>query len=70
MICQLKQRYQLKKGDADMAIPAAKEFSHVSSYPLIESMGFDTDIYDGVAKMRAAIILGDMSASINEIKLR
>ena len=30
----------------------------MSSYPMLESMGFDTDISDGVAKMRAATLLG------------
>ena len=32
----------------------------MSSYPLIEYMGFDTDISDGVKKMRAATLLGDI----------
>ena len=43
-----------------MDIPDVEEVLHVSSYPLLESMGFDTDIYDGVTKMRAATILGDI----------
>ena len=43
-----------------MAIPAVEEVSHVYSYLLLESMGFDTDISDGVAKMRAATLLGDI----------
>ena len=50
MICLLKQIYQLNKGHDEMAIPAMEEVYHVSSYTLIESMGFDTDISDGVAK--------------------
>ena len=32
----------------------------MSSYPLIEYMVFDTDIYDGVTKMRAATLLGEI----------
>ena len=36
-----------------------EEVSHFSGYPLLESMGFDTDISDGVAKIRAATILGE-----------
>ena len=43
-----------------MDIPAVEEVLHVSSYPLLESMGFDTDISDGVTKMRAATILGEV----------
>ena len=41
-----------------MAILDVDDVSNVSSYPLLESMGVDTDIYYGVAKMRAATILG------------
>ena len=37
-----------------------EEVLHVYRYPLIESMGFDTDIYDGFEKMRAATILGEI----------
>ena len=43
-----------------MAVPAVEEVLHVSSYPLIESMGFDTDISDGVTKMRAEDLLGEI----------
>ena len=43
-----------------MAIPDVEEVSHVSRYPLLESMVFDTDIFDRVAKMSAATILGDI----------
>ena len=43
-----------------MAIPDVEEVRHVSSYPLIESMGFDTGIYDGVTKIRASTLLGDI----------
>ena len=43
-----------------MAIPEVEEFLHVYSYPMTESMGFDTDISDGVAKMRAATLLGEI----------
>ena len=41
-----------------MDIPDVVEITHVSSYPLLESMGFDTDISDVVTKMRAATPLG------------
>ena len=60
MLYKLKQRDHLNKGHANMAISAVEEFLHVSSYPMIESVGFDTDISDGVAKMRAAALLGDI----------
>ena len=50
MLCQLKNIYQLSKGHDKMAVPAVEEFLHVSSYPLLESMGFYTDISDGAAK--------------------
>ena len=43
-----------------MDIIAVEEFFHVSGYPLLESMGFDTDISDGVTKMRAADRLGEI----------
>ena len=43
-----------------MAISDVEEVRHVSSYLLIESMGFDTDIYDGVTNIRASTILGDI----------
>ena len=43
-----------------MDIPAVKQVLHVSSYPMIEYTGFDTGIYDGVSKMRAATLLGDI----------
>ena len=60
MICQRKQIYQINKGRDYMDIPAVEEFSQVSGYPLVEYMGFGTDISDGVAKMRAATLLGDI----------
>ena len=56
----MKQTDQLNKGRDEMAIPAVEEVSHVYSYPLLESMSFDTDIPDGVAKMRATTLLGDI----------
>ena len=65
MPCQLKQRDQLNKGHEMMDTPALEEVLHVSSYPLLESMGFDNDIYYGVVKMRAATILGDI-VSLNQ----
>ena len=34
-----------------------EEVAHVSSYPLLESMGFDTGISDGFVKKRAATLL-------------
>ena len=37
-----------------------KEVFHVSSYTILESMGFDTDISDGVVKMTAATLLGEI----------
>ena len=57
MLCQLKQRDQPNKGHDEMSIPAVEEVVRVSSYPLLEYMGFGTDISDGVAKMRKANIL-------------
>ena len=61
MLCKLKQGYQINKGHEEMDIPALEEVLHVSRYPLLESMGFDADISDGVAKMRAATLLGDIA---------
>ena len=46
IIFQLKQIYQLKKGHYDMDIPSVEEVLNVSSYPMLESMGFDADISD------------------------
>ena len=43
-----------------MDIPYVEEVLHVSSYPLLESIGFDIDISDGVTKMRADTLLGDI----------
>ena len=43
-----------------MATPVVEESFHVPIYPLLEYMGFDTDISDGVAKIRASTILGDI----------
>ena len=60
MLCQLKQIDQLNKGRDQMAITAVEEVLHMSSYPLIEYMGFGTDIYDGVEKMRAATLLREI----------
>ena len=58
MVFQPKQRYQINQVHDYMAVPSLCEFLYVSSYPLLESMGFDTDISDGVVKMRAATLLG------------
>ena len=37
-----------------MDIPSAEEIADVSIYPMLESMGFGTVIYDGVIEMMAA----------------
>ena len=60
MLCQQKQRDKVNKRHEEMAIPAVEEVLSVSSYPILESMGFDTDISDGFAKMRSATLLGDI----------
>ena len=57
---QTKQRDHIHKGHDKMAKTYVDEFLHVSSYPILESMGFDTGISDGVTKMRAATLLGDI----------
>ena len=56
MLFQLKQRDKVNIGHVDMAIPAVEEVLHMSIYPLLESTG----ISDGVSKMRAVILLGDI----------
>ena len=58
MLCEMKLRDQLNKGHDYVDVTDAGEVLHMSSYPLLESMGFDTDISDGVAKRRAAALLG------------
>ena len=60
MICQMKFIYHMNKGYDEIAIPSMKEVLHVSIYPLLESMGFDTDIYDGVEKIISATLLEDI----------
>ena len=60
MLCKLKKIDHLNRFHNNMDVPDVEEVLHVSSYPLLESMGFDTDISDGVTKMRAATILGDI----------
>ena len=60
MLCQLKQRYKLNKRHDKMDRPAPIEVLHVSIYPMLEYMGVDTDISDGVSKMRASTFLGDI----------
>ena len=67
IIFQLKQRddwiandiiiFQLKKGPNDMAIPALEGVENLSIYLLLEYMGFNTNISDGVKKMRVATLL-------------
>ena len=60
MLCQMKQRYNINKGYDEMAIPSVEEVFHVSISPPLESTVFDTDISDGVTKMRAATLLRDI----------
>ena len=43
-----------------MDIPYVEEVFNVSSYHLLECIGFDTDISDGVVKLRVANILGEI----------
>ena len=69
-VCQLKQIYdllyisiilcRLKKGHYNMAIPDVEEAFHVSSYTILVSMGFDTGISYGFAKIRSATLMGDI----------
>ena len=40
----------------------------MSSYPMLEPMGFDTDIYDGVEKLGQPLFWEILSASINKLK--
>ena len=70
MLCQLKQRddrldisiiiFQIKKWHDGLDIIAVEEVAHVSSYPILGSMGFYTGLCVGVAKIRAATLLGDI----------
>ena len=63
----MKQRYdrlaisiilcQINKWHDNLYIPDVEEVVRVTSYPPLESMGFDTDISDGVSKISAAITL-------------
>ena len=60
MFYKLKQRYdcldiaiiicRLKTGHDKMAIPDVEEVAHVSSYPLLGYMVFDTSLSGGVEK--------------------
>ena len=70
MIFQLKQRDQLNNGYYYTAITYVEESLHVSSYPLLGSMGFDTGIYDGVTKMRAAALLRKIFCLRQRTKIR
>ena len=70
MVCQLKQIYQLSKGRDEMDIPPLEEVLNVSKYPMLEYMGFDTNISDGVAKMRSATFLRDIFRLRQCIKIR
>ena len=65
MLCPMKQSDNLSKGYDEISIPYVEEVLRVSIYPLLESMGFDTDIYDGVAKMMSATICKRLSVSIS-----
>ena len=60
MLCQMKQNDHLSKGCDEMAIPYVEEILCVSSYLLLYSMVFDTEISDEVAKMRAVTLLGEI----------
>ena len=60
MLFQLKQRDQINKVNDEMDIPPVEEVVCVYSYPLLESIGFDTDVSDGVAKMRAVTLLREI----------
>ena len=70
IICQLKQRDWINKAHEDMYIRDVDKVSHVSNYPLLESMGFDTHISDGFAKIRAATILGYLVCLHQRTKIR
>ena len=60
MIFQLKQRNQFNKGHEKMTITAVEEVSHVYIYPLLETMGFDADIFYEVKKRLASTLLGEI----------
>ena len=71
MLCHLKQRYQLNKWYDDMTIPAMEEVLHVSSYPLLEYIGFHTDISDGFKTNEGSHYFFErLYASINALKIR
>ena len=53
-----------------MDIPSVEEVSHVSRYPLLEYMGFDTDDSGGVAKMRASTLLVEIDCLHKRTKNR
>ena len=61
MLFQLKQIDKVNKGHNKMDITAAERVLHVSSYPMIASMGLDSDMSDEVANMRSATLLGDIA---------
>ena len=69
MLCQLKQRDHINKLHDKMAVLDAEEVSHVSSYPLIQFMGFDTYIYDGIKKRGQPFFWERLSVSINTLKI-
>ena len=70
MVFQMNQRddwlsisiiiFHIKKVRGSLAITAMEEVVHVSSYPVLEYMCFDTGLTDGFTKMRAATLLGDI----------
>ena len=70
MLCKPKKRddrtaiviilCHIKKWHAELDIPAVEEVVHVSSYPMMESMGFDTGIYDGFETMSTVTLLGEI----------
>ena len=52
-----------------MDIPAMGAVVSVYGYPLLEPMNFDSGISGGVAKMRLATILGEISTPTNVLKI-
>ena len=50
----------INTGHDKLVITYVEEVVNVSSYLLLESVGFDTDISYGVAKMRASTLFGDI----------
>ena len=53
--------FQINKGHGNLAITELEEVAHVYSYTILKYIGFDTGIFDGVTKIKAATIFGDIS---------